>query len=99
MRTYRKEVYLGLRDEPELNDAIDRLYASMATADPESDEYTSLLTNLERLYALRSGHRLKKVSPDTVLLVGGNIVAILIIVAAEQGHVLTSKALSFLKFK
>jgi hypothetical protein len=71
----------------------------MAAVDPGSEEYSNLLAHLEKLYALRSGHRSRRIQPDTVLVVAGNLLGILIIVAAEKGTVLSSKALSLLKFK
>lgn len=38
----------------------------------------------------------KKLSPDTILVVAGNLVGILLLVGYEHAHVITSKALGFI---
>ena|SRR5689334_19882776 len=77
-------------DEP-----IDRLLAEMRDVEVDSDEYPKMLEHLSKLNDMKSEERKRKVSPDTMLLVAGNIIGILVIVAYEQKHVVTSKALNF----
>lgn len=78
-----------------LDDAIKQLQDHMAICDGDSEEYATMLNRLERLHKLREKSARKKVSPDTLLLVGGNLAGILIIVSYEHGRAITSKALSF----
>ena len=75
---------------------LDRLIAEaeaeMLTIDAESEEYKALLGNLERLRKLKDDNRPKRLDRNTIALVAGNLLGILIIVAYEQKHVMTSKA-------
>lgn len=64
---------------------------------PDSQEYPQLLAYLERLTTVRDNHRKPKINPDTFVIVGGNLLGILIIVAYEQKHVIVSKALAFVQ--
>ena len=72
---------------------IERVTDDMEMFGPTSEEYTKLLDYLERLTKLRDEKTPKPVSRDTIVLVAGNILGILAIVAYEQKHVMTSKAL------
>lgn len=77
-----------------LSDAINRASCTLATCDVGSDEYSKTLSHLERLYTIKAEKRRNRVTPDTMLLVAGNLLGILVIVAYEQKHVLP-KALGF----
>lgn len=77
-----------------LDATITELMNDMKTMDGDSDEYATCLNRLERLTKLKKPRFYEKLSPDTLLLVGSNILGILIIVSYEHGHVIGSKALS-----
>jgi len=64
--------------------------------DSEHNEFQDLLSYLERLYALKTDKSKRKVSPDTLATVLGNLLGIVIIVAYEQKHVMVSKAKDFI---
>ena len=82
-------------DEP-----IDRVLTEMNTYGPDSPEYDKLVRYLERLKDVKANERQHYlVSPDTIALVLGNLAGILIIVAYEQKHVMTSKAMGFIRPK
>lgn len=86
--------------DPNLDPVVDGILSEMQVYGPDTQEYTNLLGHLERVYALRKNDERKRVSPDTMALVAGNLLGILIIVAYEQKHVMTSKGLGFVqKFK
>lgn len=78
-----------------LENVIIDLATNMTTHDGDSEEYATMLNRLERLTKLRKPRFREKISPDTLLIVGGNLLGILVIVGHEQAHVITSKALSF----
>lgn len=63
----------------------------MSMAGVTAEEYPTLLTYLERLHALRQKERREPISRDTIALIAGNLMGILLIVAYEQKHVITSK--------
>jgi len=82
-------------DEP-----IARVLTEMNTYGPENPEFEKNLTYLERLQELKAGERRHfRVSPDTIALVLGNLAGIVIIVVYENKHVMTSKAMGFIKPK
>jgi hypothetical protein len=58
-------------------------------------KYTLELRQQDHQEALDS--KPKRVSPDTLAAVAGNLLGIIVIVGYENKHVITSKALSFLK--
>lgn len=71
---------------------IDVVLEKMQTKGPDSEEYPDLMAYLERLHELKAKDRRAPVSRDTVALIAGNLLGILLIVAYEQKHVMTSKA-------
>jgi hypothetical protein len=79
-----------------LDVAITALISDMQAYGPETKEYAVMLSELERLYSLKAENRRMSVSPDTVAIVMGNLVGILIIVAYERGNVMTTKAKDYI---
>lgn len=82
--------------ESKLEKPIDAVLNSMEIYGPETSEYNELVGQLERLTKMQSDERSSRVSPDTVAIVAGNILGILIVVAYEQKHVVVSKAMGML---
>lgn len=80
----------------ELSDAINRASSTLTTYDVGSDEYSKTLSHLERLYTMKAETRKYRVTPDAMLIVAGNLLGILVIVAYEQKHVFGSKAINFI---
>lgn len=77
-----------------LEKEIDDVLEVLKELEKDSDEYTAVVANLESLYTSRSlekGH----VSKDTMAIVTGNLIGVLIIVGYEQANVMTSKALGY----
>lgn len=80
-----------------LEKAIDDLHRQMDVVMADSEEYDRLTDQLTKLYKLREHDAPKRVSPDTLVLAGANILGIAMIVGHERAHVVTSKALSFVQ--
>lgn len=77
--------------------ACDQLLNEMLTYGPDSQEFKDGLDRLERVHKLRQRTKLTGgVSPDTVAIVLGNLMGIVIIVGYEQKHVVASAAQKFL---
>ena len=76
-----------------LDPVIVRLLLEMAENGPDSEEYSTNLAYLERIHALQHKNTRSRLTPDAVALVLGNLLGIVIIVAYEQKHVITSKGL------
>lgn len=67
----------------------------MLTLEPGTEEYNELLST----YVSISGadaKAIRSIDPNTVLIVVGNLIGILALLAFEQSHVLTSKATGFI---
>ena len=79
-----------------LDESIRTVLAKMKTTDPYSEEYSVLLTDLERLVRLRKDESVNRVSPDTIAVVCANLLGIVIIVGYEHGHVIGSRALQMI---
>lgn len=77
-----------------LKTTIDNLLSEMAGVNGDSDEYSVMLGHLLKLYSLRPVQQ--RISPDTMLIVAGNLVGILLILQQERLHVVSSKALGFI---
>ena len=82
-------------ENSELEQAIHDVHKQMRDLEGDSEPYSDMVQNLKELYALRQYDTPKRVSPDTLALVVGNLVGIVLIVGHERAHVVTSKALSF----
>lgn len=84
------------KKESMLDESIQRVLNDLGQANPETEKYSELLANLERLITLRDREKRGRVSPDTMAIVVTNLLGILIIVGYEQRHVWASKAIPFL---
>jgi hypothetical protein len=76
--------------EKEINATLQQ----MQTVGVGSDEYAKLLDKLERLNEVSAKNGRGKVDANTLAIICANLFGILIIVAYEQKHVLSSKALN-----
>ena len=74
-----------------VDDLITAVLIEMQMNGVDSEEYPKLMTYLERLQQVKAKERRAPVSRDTVALIVGNLMGILLIVAYEQKHVMTSK--------
>ena len=74
-----------------LDDEINAVVTVMQTLGPDSPQYKEQLAYLERLHKLKAQERRTLVSSDTIAMCATNLLGILIIVAYENKHVITSK--------
>lgn len=75
--------------------AIDDLHSQMASVTADTEEYSTMADQLIKLYKLREHDAPRRISPDTLALVAGNLAGIVLIVGHERANVVTSKALNF----
>jgi len=78
-----------------LDEAIDSVLSEMASVNADTEEYARMVDQLVKLYPLRESETKRRVSPDTMAMIAGNLLGIMLIVGHERAHVVTSKALSF----
>lgn len=78
-----------------LEKEIDSVLEKMSGYQPDSSEYKIMSENLERLYKAKINERIRNVSPDTMAIIIGNLLGIVLILGYEKANVITSKALGF----
>lgn len=84
-------------DKSGLEKAIDDLLRAMSVVDETSPEYPTMVDQLVKLHALKMNENRPRISPDTLATIIANLGGILIIVGHERAHIVTSKALGFIK--
>lgn len=80
-----------------LDKIIDDLQSEMAGASGDSDEYAKMADQLVKLMELKANIGPKRISADTKATIIANLAGILIIVGHERTHIVTSKALGFVR--
>ena len=84
------------REPSRLDKVIDTLLEQMLETENGTDEYKLALDQLVKLYKMKETETPRRVSPDTLILVAGNLVGVVLILGYERAGVVTSKALAFL---
>ena len=87
MRFMRKSRF----DEP-----INKVLDEMSRLNEDSEAYSEHLKHLDKLTQLKERERSSGVDLNTVCLVAGNLLGILVIVAYEQKHVMASRGMNFI---
>lgn len=85
------------REQTGVEEAIDGLLKNMSNADEATPEYAAMVDQLVKLHALKMNENRPRISPDTMANVVANLAGIFIIVGHERAHIVTSKALAFIK--
>jgi hypothetical protein len=86
------------RKNPEnavLEDTIRSLYIFMQETEVDTKEYLRMVDQMIKLNQLSENHNPKPVSNDTLILVTGNLLGIVLILSYENARVITSKAIGF----
>lgn len=88
---------------PKVNTYVDKEIARtilvLQEKEPDSKEYASTLELLTKLQKIRQEEKPDRLSSDTMLLAGVNLVGLVLILQYEHLHPITSKALSFIKLR
>lgn len=80
-----------------LDKVIDELLDEMITTSGETEQYTAMTENLVKLSKVKAEGKPERLTPETLALVSGNLLGIMLIVGHERTRVLTSKAIGFVK--
>jgi len=87
---------LSKRDKrTNLEKEIDAVLECMSEEGPSSVKYAAMARNLETLYEAKKNEKDHKISPDTMAVIVGNLLGIVLILTYEKANVITSKALGF----
>lgn len=76
--------------------AILKLLVEIDEYSGTDEEYAKMVDQLTKLYKLKETPPKKRVSPDTLVAVSGNVLIALIVIGYEQRNVVTTKALNFM---
>lgn len=79
-----------------LEQEIDSVLDNLSKLEKGSKEYAAIVDNLEKLYKAKGPDTKRCISPDTIAIVAGNLLGILIILGYEKTDVITSKAMGFI---
>lgn len=89
-----------MTDEPTeksgLEKTIDSLLTQMSVVDADSEAYAAMTNQLVKIYALKEIDKPKRLTPDTLAIVVGNLLGIVLIVGHERANIITSKAMNIL---
>lgn len=83
-------------DRPGIDPAIDALLEELKDHESTSDEYSTIVFQIERLHKLKAPKREKGLDPNQMIAVAGNLAGIITILIFESENVITTKALSFI---
>jgi len=84
-------------DKTGLEKAIDNVLHEMDGVTADSDEFAKMNDQLVKLHAMKTNESRPRISPDTLATITANLAGILIIVGHERAHIVTSKALGFVR--
>jgi hypothetical protein len=97
MRTTERnrEILPKDKESKTIEGQIDIVLAKMDEVGVDAPEYDVMMNHLDRLTEINTRNR-RRISPDTLVLVAGNLFGIILIIAFEEKHVITSRGLNLL---
>lgn len=81
----------------ELDKTISRVHLHLEGKEPDSDEYAKALSQLDKLYKMKTYKKESSLKPDMLISAGVNLAGILLILGFERAHVISSKSLGFVR--
>ena len=83
------------KEKTMLEKEIEAVLLEMKDMYVASEEYEIALNHLSTLHEMKPKEKKWNVSPDTMAIVAGNLLGIILILKHEEMNVITSKALNF----
>lgn len=83
-----RQLFTKSETESKLDAEIASLLDELSACQKTSEEYSSLVERLTKLYKLKTEERSKQISPDTVLVVAANLFGILWLARYERENVI-----------
>lgn len=87
----------GKKDPSNIQQEIDRVILIMSNHQPDSDEYAKMSKQLTVLHERLMAEKPKPIDAGTIATITANLAGILLIVGHERAHVITSKAVGFVR--
>jgi hypothetical protein len=79
----------------QLKKEMDTVFTRLESLDASSEEYSTAVTNLEKLHKMSSNDKIK-INSDVVITVAGAIVSTILVLYFEKTGVVTSKAVNWI---
>lgn len=80
------------KNQSQIQEVIDKVLSEMEYEDPGTDKYRELTEQLGKLYEIKSKTKDRLFSPDTILIVGANLLGLILVLTYERANIITSKA-------
>jgi len=85
-----------LHEKTRLEQEIDNIHDKLNIDGMNPIEYTAMSEHLLRLYEAKNKETSRRISPDAVAAIAGNLLGIALILKYEKLDIITSKAISFI---
>ncbi len=79
-----------------LDEAIAEVLSDMKGFTSDAPEYCAMTDQLVKLHSLQACEKPQRISKDTLAIVVGNLVGIVMILSYEKTNVITTRALQFM---
>lgn len=89
-------LFIKQKEPTGLDLAIAEVLSDMKGFTSDADEYSAMVEQLVKLHAMKECEKPNGVSKDTVLIVAGNLLGIVMILSFERTNVITTRALQFM---
>ena len=89
------KILTRFKKKSDIQKEIDWIIDQMKGMAVSSEEYRAALDNLEQMYKVKQIEKTNGVSKDTVAIIAGNLLGILLILNYEKLDVVSTKALGF----
>lgn len=85
------------KEPTELDKTITKVHDEIMKLDSTSDEFAKAANQLDKLYKMKTYKKESSVKSETLVAAGVNLAGIVLILGFERAHVLSSKALGFVR--
>lgn len=88
------------KDPPEviaLKEVISNLMSEMHGYEGKDEDYAKMVAQLKIMFELLTPYESKRPSPDTLVIVTGNLIIALLVVGYEHANIVTSKVWTFVQ--
>lgn len=83
-------------ENPKIDERIDELLTELEPLTGDDPAYEKTLKQIQKLHKLKDNQSKNRVSADTALLTGSNVLIAAMLIAFEKNHVISSKFQGFL---
>lgn len=83
--------------KPDLQSTIDQLIVKMEKVEPQTEEYATMADQLVKLYELKEVDSKIRVSRDTLVSVGAQLIIAILIIRHERENVITTKVMQIIR--